>query len=126
MMMNEAVRDDLRAYSRTTLWSMGLLLLAVLLSAIVASALHCSAVVDFLIGGFVGIVGASVNVFVLGYAFLVIAIKKGKKITVLWPIIMLGAMGAAAFVLSIYFPACLLGFAFGLTAPLLCAAQLLF
>jgi hypothetical protein len=125
-MINEQSKKDLVGYIQKTLWSSVILLSLILVVMAMAAFSHLYEMMDALLGALLGIVLTTANLFSLGYAFFVIAINNGRKMMVLWPLATFLIMSGAALVLSIYFPAYLLGFALGLTAPVVFGVAIVF
>lgn len=125
-MMNEAAEQDLKRYKNTTLIASASLL------TLLFSGLACACVLDFssltkpLLGAILGTLLASLNLFALGYAFYVVAIKGGHRWVILFPLATFVLMAASGFMLSLYRMEYILGFALGLTAPVLFAAVIVF
>ncbi len=124
MMMNEQSLKDLNNYRRisirTSLVMVGLLLTATML----AWWWGLLWLLKPLLGAVVGSVLASLNMFALAYAFLVLVINNGSRWVLLWPIILFLSMCAAALVIALYQPDLLLGFALGLSTPLMIGAMI--
>jgi hypothetical protein len=125
-MMNESVERDLKHYKKTTLWSSALLF-GILISLVgLAWAFGYSTLISPLMGSLMGTFFSTVNLFALGYAFDAIVVKKMARWAILWPLSTFLVMALLGFLLAAYGPDYILGFALGLTAPVLFGAVIVF
>lgn len=116
--MNDDALQDLNSYKKKTLWSSSVLITTLVIAALITYAIDAHATFIFVLGALMGATCATLNVFAIGYAFFIIAIKEGKKLVLLWPLISFIAICILAFLLAKTWPAYLLGFAVGLTSPI--------
>lgn len=118
-MMNEQAQIDLKSYIKKTIWSSGTVI-ALLVAALIGSMImQKNHLMPHLIGGLLGAFLASINIFALGYAFYALVIAKARRWVILWPLFSFLLMCLIAFVLVSYFPSHSLGFALGLTTPII-------
>lgn len=71
------------------------------------------------LGFFIGAVASFINIAALAFAYLRIAVQKKPLAALIWPLSSFLAMCAMALLLVIKFKSLLLGFAIGLTSPLI-------
>ena len=120
--MDEQARQDLFRYRRLTLvsaFTTHLVLLGLILFAHMAKIEQFE---SFLIGSLMGVFFASLNVFALGYAFYQVAVKKAARIYLLLPALTFLSMCFLTYLMAVYFLDGALGFALGLTVPVLFTA----
>jgi hypothetical protein len=122
MMMNEESKNDLTKYIIITLVSAIALFCIITFAILLAYLVNATYLIKHFIGGLIGLVLATLNLFAIGYVFLATAIKKGSRWSILWAIFTFMMMSVAAFVLAFYFPQFILGFAISLTVPVFFAA----
>lgn len=126
MTIHEQAHRDINGYIRKTLWSAGVLFLLVMIALFCVFWFKKTEAIKPLLGGLLGSFLATVNLFAIGYAFYAIVIKKGKRWVVLMPLLSFLGMCAIAFILAVYVPDYILGFAIGLTAPVFLGAGVIF
>lgn len=126
MMMNENAQQDLTRYKNITLWSSLILVSGLLALLGLAYVLDWVVVIHPLWGALLGTLCASVNIFALAYAFYALAIQNKPRRVVLWPIATFILMCILSFFLATGYDDYILGFALGLTAPLLFGAAIIF
>lgn len=124
--MNETSKQDLRNYINQTLKSAGVLLTLLATLVLYAYCFGDSRLIDPLFGGIIGVMIATTNLFAIGYAFYILAIKKGNRWALLWPIGSFLAMCALAYGFAIFWPRLIVGFALGLTTPVIFGGVLVF
>jgi|SRR5579871_4437613 len=120
-----ALKQELKGYRNTSLRWSAALFVVLLLAIIVAWALKLAVVMALLVGGLIGATLATINLFALGYAFYVVAIKKGSRWTILCPVSTFIFMAFIVFAGARLKPDYLLGFAAGLTVPVLFATAVI-
>lgn len=120
------VKPLLQGYLRKTIYSAAVLLGLITVGIGIAKIFSFDSLVAPLVGGLCGVTAATINLFAIGYAFFVVAIIKGKKIAILWPVLSFIAMCVVAYLFAILAPSMILGFALGLTVPLLFGAVIVF
>lgn len=123
-MTHDSAQKDLQLYKKTVYISAISVLSIVALLIILAWALDFALIIKPLVGLFAGACLATINVAALGYAFHAIAIKNGPTSAVLWPISSFMVIIAAIIILLQLSHDYLLGFAVGLTAPLVFGAAI--
>lgn len=125
-MMNEEARIDIASYVKRTLWSAGILFAIIIGGLITATIFEHTDLSKQLVGGLIGAMLATANIFALGYAFYGLAIAKARRWIIVWPVSTFLGMCSIAFILVYYFPAHILGFALGLTAPVVFGSAIVF
>jgi hypothetical protein len=110
---------DLKTYVRKTIRVASILIGGLGIATAVTYFLNAVDYVAPLMGALLGVICATVNVFAIGYAFYVIAIKHGHKRVIGFPLASFIAMCGVAFICAKFWPGLLFGFAVGLTVPLL-------
>lgn len=124
--MTKKAEKDLKSYIKKTMWS------AIILLSMIGTAIACAYFFGLptflapLVGALIGVGAATLNLFAIGYAFYIIAIKNGKKWAVAAPIGSFVGMCLIAFVLAKFWSTALFGFALGLTAPVFFCATIVF
>lgn len=119
MMMNEDAQKELDSYWRISV-RVGLVIEVLLLLLLLFSwGTGLLWLIKPLIGAMVASLLASLNVIALAYAFWVLAIHKGSRWVLLWPIFLFLGMCVSALVVAVNQPDWLLGFALGLCTPLI-------
>jgi hypothetical protein len=121
-MMNDQTRQELKHYVRKTLWASSIIILLIVISGVLAYIFQRHNLAQMIFGAFLGAVLSSVNLFALGYAFWALVLAKKSRWALLWPVISFLGMSFFAFILAIYFGVLVLGFAFGLSMPVIIAA----
>ncbi len=122
MTINESSMIDLMSYRRVVLSSSAVILLA--LGTLLALSFY-SEWLHFqkpLAGAFIGSFLASLNVLALGYAFFKLVLKKSPRKVVLWPVATFLSLCGVALFMALTEQDYLLGFALGLTTPLIFGA----
>lgn len=123
-MTHDHIQKDLQLYKKTLFITAFSVLSLVGLLTVLAWALDFTWLIRPLLGLFAGAFLATINVAALGYAFHVIAIKKGSPKAVLWPLSSFLLMIAAIIMLLCLSHDYLLGFALGLTVPVVFGAAI--
>ena len=122
---DQSVKEILSYRDQTIKTSVGLL---GILGLAMAGLLFCP--VDFLfkplLGAFLGVLLATLNAFALGYAYFALVLKKTARRVILWPVTTFLLMCVAALILALHYSEFVLGFAFGLTAPLIFGTVIIF
>lgn len=118
-MINENSMTDLINYRRIVFISSIFILFIIGVSLFLSWYLKAFFLLKPLGGAFIGSFLASINVLALGYAFFVIAIKKSSRKALLWPLSTFFIMCGSALFLALNQQDYLLGFALGLTTPLI-------
>ncbi|OPZ24235.1 MAG: hypothetical protein BWZ03_00254 [bacterium ADurb.BinA186] len=118
-MINEDSMTDLMSYRRIVLTASIFILFIIGASLCLCWYFKAFFLLKPLGGAFIGAFLASVNVLALGYAFFVIAIKKSSRKVLLWPVSTFLTMCGIALCLALNQQDYLLGFALGLTTPLI-------
>lgn len=126
LMMNEYAKKDLSRYKSITLWSAAVLFSVILLLLLASWFLDVTPVQKPLLGGLLGTMLATINLFALGYAFYALAIKKMARWVIMVPLSTFIIMAITSFILAIYHTDYILGFALGLTAPVSFGAVIVF
>lgn len=124
-MIDDAYQQLLHYRRIITLASLGL---GVLWSIALISALFLEmpSLVSFIIGGFIGSTLAVINVFTLGIAAYALFIKKSSRLFILGPFVSFNVLVLGALITVVFHPQSTLGFALGLSSPLILAAAIAF
>jgi hypothetical protein len=121
-MINESSMTDLMGYRRVVLSASTIVLLVIGIFAVLAWYADWVFLLKPLAGAFLGSMMASLNVLALAYAFFALAIKKSPRRVILWPVASFLLMCGTALLLALRQPDYILGFALGLTTPLIFGA----
>lgn len=127
MTMSNETKSDLKNYGRWTIWSASILLAMLVIFLVIAFLFKKTVLMSTIVGAMIGVMVSTVNLFSLGYAFfkLVIA-RKSRKWVVLWPFFTFIFMCVLAYIFAVYFEALILGFALGLTVPVIFGSVIVF
>jgi hypothetical protein len=77
-------------------------------------------------GAFFGSFSASVNLLAIAWAFYVLVIKKGRRRILFWPVLTFLCLCILAYIYATHLPEQALGFAFGLTVPVILGGAIVF
>lgn len=117
-MMNDLAQKDLRHYKKIFIYTSLSILSLLLMSLCFTWLFNFDYLFKPLCGGFIGCLVALVNVALLAIGFYGVAIKQ-SRLLVLGPMLSFIAMILLTGIFSIYYQEYLLGFALGLTSPLM-------
>jgi len=120
--MNDEAKRELQQYVRKTLWSSLIVISSIIMASVTAYLMKRNALAQMIFGAVLGSLLSSANLFALGYAFWALVIEKKTKWALLYPLLSFFAMSFSAFILAIYFKPQIIGFALGLSMPVIIGA----
>lgn len=123
---NDSSLSELKSHFKKTMITAAVLLAIIMLGYGAAFVFGFSTLKAPLMGGFCGVIVATLNLLAIGYAFYVMAIKKGRKAVLVLPALSFIAMCVLAYVFANFVPSMILGYALGLTTPVLFGAVVVF
>lgn len=122
MTMHEEIMDDLRSYRRIVFVGSMVLLALIMLALFISIQVKWYYLSLALVGAFAGTFLSSINIFALGYAFYVLAVQKGPRRALLWPIFSFLLLCGVALYLALLKPDYIFGFSLALTSPIIFGA----
>ena len=125
-MIQSEVTQELKRYGRISVYSALVLFAIKSLMLIISYSNGWLFLIQPIFGAFLGCALATVNLFAIGYSFYAFNVLKRPRWALSWPVMSFIAMCALAFVLSKFEGNYVLGFAFGLTAPVFFGGVIIF
>jgi phosphate/sulfate permease len=125
-MMNELAKKDLIFYKKNFFYSSFIILVVILSLFLISIYFGPRSLTKSLLGGLIGSFIAMANIFLLSFSFYKVAIKKSSPLIILWPTLSFLFMVLLSYCFSVYNSEYLLGFAMGLTSPLILGLVLAF